>query len=366
MQKNSKKMKKTVLFLLVLLAIAAKISAQQKGPHISFEQTAHDFGQIYEEDGEVTIKFVFSNTGTEPVIVQQVNASCGCTTPEWTKTPVNPGKKGYVAATYNPKNRPGEFSKTISVTTNAELQPIVLRIKGEVVNGEEDLTSTYPATFGKMKSSAEFAAFSEIKNNETKVKYIDLYNPTDAPLKIESADLPSHISIQVVPQTIEPKGKAKMGISYNAGKRNAWDYVLDRFMIKINGELIDKPFTVSATITEDFSKMSEKDLAKAPKITFKEKTFDFGTIKQGEKVEFEFEFTNEGKSDLAIRKTHASCGCTAINLAEKEIKSGKTGKIKAVFNSVGKVGKQTKTITVITNDPKNSKEVLWIKGEVTE
>jgi len=359
-------MKKTILFLMMLLPSIVQISAQQKGPHISFEQTAHDFGKIFEEDGDVTIKFVFSNTGTEPVIIQQVSASCGCTTPEWTKTPVNPGKKGFVAATYSPKDRPGEFSKTISVTTNAELQSIVLRIKGEVLKKDDDMISTYPAIFGKMRSIAEFSAFGELKNTETKVKYIDIYNPTDAPMKIEAIELPSHISIQIVPQILEPKGKAKMGISYNAGKKNAWDYALDRFMLKINGELIDKPFTVSATIVEDFSKLSEKDLAKAPKITFKEKTFDFGTIKQGDKVEFEFEFTNEGKSDLVIRKTHASCGCTAINMAEKEIKSAKTGKIKAVFNSEGKVGKQTKTITIITNDPKNSKVVLWIKGDVVQ
>ncbi len=101
-----------------------------------------------------------------------------------------------------------------------------------------------------------------------------------------------------------------------------------------------------------------------------DKTFDFGIIKQGETVEYIFTFKNTGKNDLIIRKTKASCGCTAVRLGDKVIKPGQESSIKAVFNSRGKKGKQHKSITVTTNipdvagQPKNSQVILMVKGMV--
>jgi len=74
--------------------------------------------------------------------------------------------------------------------------------------------------------------------------------------------------------------------------------------------------------------------------------------------------TNSGKSDLHIRKVKASCGCTAVQPEKNVIAPGESVNIKTVFNSAGKTGNQNKTVTIITNDPKKSKLILWVKGEV--
>ena len=88
-------MKKFVFQLLVFLTtVPMMVSAQQKAASISFKETVHDFGDIKEADGNVIHKFEFTNTGSEPLIVQNVTPSCGCTTPTWTKEPVMPGEKG--------------------------------------------------------------------------------------------------------------------------------------------------------------------------------------------------------------------------------------------------------------------------------
>jgi hypothetical protein len=92
--------------------------------------------------------------------------------------------------------------------------------------------------------------------------------------------------------------------------------------------------------------------------------FKFGKIKQGDKVEHSYVLTNSGKSDLLIRKVKASCGCTAVQPDKKVIAPGESVNIKTVFNSAGKLGNQNKTVTIITNDPKKSKMILWVKGEV--
>jgi hypothetical protein len=93
----------------------------------------HDFGTIKESAGSVSTVFTITNTGKEPLILVNVKASCGCTTPEWTKEPIAPGKQGQIKATYNPANRPGAFNKTITVSSNGSPSSLTLNIKGEVV-----------------------------------------------------------------------------------------------------------------------------------------------------------------------------------------------------------------------------------------
>lgn len=124
---------KKILLIIGIVAISTLVFAQQNGPAISWDKTVHDFGTFNEADGSVTATFEFVNTGNEPLFITNVKASCGCTSPEWSKEPVQPGGKGYVKAAYNPAKRPGKFNKSITVTTN-EFQPTsVLRIMGEVI-----------------------------------------------------------------------------------------------------------------------------------------------------------------------------------------------------------------------------------------
>jgi len=116
---------------------AAPVSAPAvQGPGIVFTNLSYDFGQVKEEDGPVSTVFEFTNNGTEPLILSEVHASCGCTTPDWTKEPVAPGAKGFVKATYNVKGRPGMFDKSITVKTNITTEgndTVRLTIKGEVI-----------------------------------------------------------------------------------------------------------------------------------------------------------------------------------------------------------------------------------------
>ncbi|GHT35820.1 hypothetical protein FACS189434_14040 [Bacteroidia bacterium] len=106
-----------------------------QGAGIVFVEQTHDFGKIQEANGAATTVFEFTNNGSEPLILSEVRASCGCTTPDWTKEPIASGAKGYVKATYNAKGRPGQFTKSITVKSNAagESATVVLTIKGEVI-----------------------------------------------------------------------------------------------------------------------------------------------------------------------------------------------------------------------------------------
>ena len=129
------------LLTICLLAFAFSTRAQAV---LLFETDNHDFGKVA-EGTMATYEFKFKNTGNQPAIVANVQASCGCTTPDWTKTPVLPGKSGVIKAMYNSAGRPGVFNKTVTVTSNATEPSKVLTIKGAVLTKAEIKPTLTPA-----------------------------------------------------------------------------------------------------------------------------------------------------------------------------------------------------------------------------
>ena len=97
----------------------------------SFDAQTFDFGKI-KQGTPATHEFQFTNTGTVPLIITNVQASCGCTTPDWSRDPILPGGRGFIKATYSAASA-GNFNKTVTVTANVEGGTVQLMIKGEVL-----------------------------------------------------------------------------------------------------------------------------------------------------------------------------------------------------------------------------------------
>jgi hypothetical protein len=138
---NKRTMKKTMIliaaFAIAVVALGQELTASIKkiefapnAPTFNWVATSFDFGQI-EKGVPVTHEFMFTNSGTEALIISSVQASCGCTVTEYTKEPIPAGETGFVKATYNAA-KPGVFSKTVTVNANTEKAVVLLTIKGEV------------------------------------------------------------------------------------------------------------------------------------------------------------------------------------------------------------------------------------------
>ncbi len=115
---------------------AAAGAAAEKKPlavtKIEFEKMEHDFGKI--DQGQVVEHvFKFKNVGDNPLVVSEARASCGCTIPEWTRTPVQPGGEGTIDVKYNSTGRKGLIHKTVTVYANTEPKETVLNINAEVI-----------------------------------------------------------------------------------------------------------------------------------------------------------------------------------------------------------------------------------------
>lgn len=144
---------------------------------LKFESDKHDFGMI-DEGLQAVHEFTFTNTGNAPVILSDVRASCGCTTPSWTKEPIAPGAKGSIKASYNSEGRPGNFTKSITITSNAIEPSKVVYIKGIVDPKKEKPTFTADQlkvspkaaldksthNFGKIEKGQKVSAKFTIKN----------------------------------------------------------------------------------------------------------------------------------------------------------------------------------------------------------
>lgn len=127
-------MKKIIILFAVLIgftvASAFKIDAQ---PEFKFVSETHDFGKIT-QGKPVTYEFKFTNVGNQPLIISNVESTCGCTVPEYTKTPIKKGESGSIKVTFNAAVA-SPFTKGVTVKSNAKTPVKVLYIKGEVVAG---------------------------------------------------------------------------------------------------------------------------------------------------------------------------------------------------------------------------------------
>ncbi|MCT4601310.1 MAG: DUF1573 domain-containing protein [Marinifilum sp.] len=356
------------LIFLLALALCGSVllaNAQNTKPVMKFASKTHDFGTFKEELGKQVYSFEFMNEGKQPIIINQVRSSCGCTSPSWTKKPVAPGQKGFIKATFDPKNRPGIFNKSITITANTNPAITILRIKGKVIPREKTIADLYPRMMNGLRLKNNHLSLTKVKNTEVKEGAVEVYNDSNEEVSIAFKRMPAHLQIKMVPEKLAPKQKGKIIALYDGAKKNDWGFVVDYMDILVNQK--HKPgqrLTVSANIVEDFARLTDAEKKVAPKVEFNEKVFDFGELTQGQHAEHVFMMKNNGASDLIIRKTKASCGCTAIAPQTKIVKAGEATEIKVVFNSRGKRGRQNKLITVITNDPLHSSVQLRVRGNV--
>ena len=125
--------KRFLITLFTVCMVALSGMADDNYAEATFEVKSHDFGTIQEAKGPVSCIFEFTNTGTKPLLLIDVTASCGCTHPEFPTKPIKPGKKGKIKVTYSPIGRPGAFKKSVKVKTNGKERTITLRIEGTVI-----------------------------------------------------------------------------------------------------------------------------------------------------------------------------------------------------------------------------------------
>lgn len=122
--------------LAVIMVVNCQLSIVNRAgaePRITFDKTVHDYGTFSDSTPIQRCVFTFTNTGDQPLVINSAVASCGCTVPKYTKSPIKPGETGTINVTYNGKGKfPGHFKKTITVRTNGTPEMTRLYIEGDM------------------------------------------------------------------------------------------------------------------------------------------------------------------------------------------------------------------------------------------
>jgi hypothetical protein len=327
------------------------VSAQK----LEFDELVHDFGTIKEELGNITHAFKFTNAGDKPLVITNVRTACGCTVSRWTKEPVKPGETGEVLATY--RTTVGPFNKPLTVTSNTGSN-VVLHIKGNVTRKPEDLTVTYPQTFGDLRSkNKRDFVFPQISSQQTTPSQtIEVANAGEENVNVTFENVPEYITVNAVPASLSPGQKGQITVSVNGEKRKTYGYNSDKITVKTGKS--SEVFNVTSIVAE---KIEQPE--KFPVTEIAQTTIDLGKLTV-DKTSGTIELKNLGNADLLVKSF--STDNDAFNIVLKKnlkIKSGKAGSLKLSAQNLQK-GNNTAQIYLCTNDPLKSLLKITVKAEV--
>lgn len=348
-------MKKILSTLCVALMAVAAIAQQ---PVITFEKTEHDFGKINEADGRVSTVFSFKNEGMAPLVLSNVRASCGCTTPTWTKEPIEPGQTGSITVTYNPNGRPGRFQKTVTITSNATEATTRVYIKGEVIPKQAKPVNKYNVAVGDLSMKGLVLDLGTIKKGENKSGDLEYTNLTKEDHNVELATnaADNYVINQVSLPAVKPNEVGKFIFALDSKATKLYGPVEVNAYVVIDGKkVIDDAhkLTIKANIVEDFSALTPEQKQQAPIIEVPAE-FNAGKVVAGKNQRFVFPIKNIGVNPLEVRRVY-SADKNLVCKAPKAIKTGKKGSVSIEINAKTlKPGNYSREIIVITNDYQNA------------
>ncbi|RFP64712.1 DUF1573 domain-containing protein [Hymenobacter lapidiphilus] len=170
---------KNVLFLALSLSVMglsaqaqsmkpANAQAKVAGPQIQFEETKYEFGAVKTGD-VVEHVFKFKNVGTQPLFISNIGVTCGCTTPEWTREPIMPGKSGTVVAKFNTAGKYGMQNKVLTVESNSVGGNAMVAIIGDVKEAGATMQAM-PASAESMVDQNAVDGKQKLKMDDNKIK----------------------------------------------------------------------------------------------------------------------------------------------------------------------------------------------------
>lgn len=333
-------------------------------PQVRWLSEVIDFGAFTEEQGPVTASFRGVNVGTEPLVVLEARANCGCTTPQYQQVAYAPGDTLSVDVTYDPQGRPGRFKKYVYVDTNTEPMRTKLTIKGVVIGSPATLAGRYPTEFGALRGQAPAALLGVAKKGHVKSVFYNTYNASTQAITPEFRDVPAWLEISATPPTVNPGEQCTLDFFVRPDKTPLYGVVADTISIVPDAGAPSYKLPVVVTIEEDFSTLSDKDLAKAPVVDLPNGRHlaltEADVAAQRDacngadcRLTFTFPVRNNGKSPLLIRRLQCTEAGVDAAITTTKIGAGKTAQVTVTAPLPARTQGHPLSLrlTLITNDP---------------
>ena len=349
------------------LLVTCHLSLVSEAQEMTVVSDVIDCGQVVFHR-PVTAEFEVNNSSSNPLTITGVRASCGCTKTDYPTSSIPAGQTFPIRVTYDAAQM-GHFYKLVGVYAEGVDQPLMLIIKGVVVDQVVDFEGNYPVRLGEIDAERNYIEFDDVGRGERPQQKIFLKNNTEETIQPVLMHLPAYLQAYVSPSKIEP-GKAGMAIiTLNSERLD--DYGLTQtsiFLGRYPGDKVsqDKEIQVSAVLLPNFANLSEHERQAAPRIRLSATKLKLGEMKGGKKKKTEIEITNDGRTTLDISSIQMFTTGVQMSLPKTKLAPGETAKMKISVNpsliphpSSGSSPRPR--ILMITNDPDNPKVTIEIE-----
>lgn len=351
--------RRITLLLLVLAASPAWMRGETR-----WLETEHNFGAFDEDDGKVTCVFRMVNKGPEDVAVRSARASCGCTTPSYTKSPVAPGDTADITVAFNPVGRPGRFSKTVKITLSDGSQH-TLTISGVVIGSQNTLRSRYPVQAGALKFRSDKLMFGSVLKGRAKSCFMEIYNASQGEIKPEITGLPAYMRATPSAETVAPGEQVIYTMTLTPAATDLYGVITDSLTVTDPSTGMAQTIHVAAILEEDFSMLTPSQMAQAPVIAVEPDLIDLGKL-TGEKEVLTRTFTveNRGRSPLLIRRVYTPDPAVDVAVSATKIKKGKKATVTVTIDPAALPSELLNArIQIIANDPVQPLTIVRVVGE---
>ena len=352
------------IFILATAAVTARADGE-------WTEKTHDFGAFDEEMGTVYCRFGLVNTGTEPLAILSARANCGCTRPEYSNDPVNPGDTIWLKVGFDSKGRPGKFQKQITVDCSSAPVRTRLTIRGTVIGSGNTLRSRFPVEAGPVRMRTRTIPYGKVLKGTSPGQYVEAYNASPDTIRPKVLHSPKYINVIVQPASVAPGEQFILSTIFHTDATREWGIVTDSIVMQPDATASSQPVTIEtvAIVSEDFSKLTDAERAKAPLIDTSVTAIDLEKVSRSDKPStHRFDISNLGKSPLIIRRISCSDPAVDVSVKDTRVKPGKKVPVTVRVDpsKIGRTELLNARINIIANDPEHPSTMVRVVGEVTE
>lgn len=350
------------LVIIFLLLMSFQLEAQDFGP-IKFDKLTHDFG-AFPMGEKHTTTFKYTNTADTAFLITRMEPSCGCTTPDFDASLIAPGETRTLTIEYNSENRPGPFTKSITVYSSMWDNVLFLTISGDATTPPPTLIDLYPYAIKEkylIKNTHVF--FGNVGVKGISEQSVLMGNGLlDSSIKILNIVPPKYISASLKEFTIPAQQEKNITFKLDGSKLNAWGYVRD----SIGVVTPDTTFYLTLSLLrKDIFTVEENNDPKAPRFKVDQHLLKLNGESIKSKPTLKFKITNDGEKPLLIRSVEPSSTNIKVNLPKYKIAPGETI-ILSITIIDGKIGMNNYSVTIFNNSPANPLAAVAIQGMLSE
>ncbi len=350
---------KKILALSLLAMTTLNVMAQK----LIVEKESINVGQVRYRS-PITVEFKLTNKGGRPVQIEQVRTSCGCTTVVDDHHIIAGGKEYTLKATYDAATL-GHFQKEIGLYTSNRKQPLMLKIRGVVVEELKGYVGDFPYDLGDLKTDKNEIEFDDINRGERPSVKVHIYNNSDRTAEPQVMHLPNYLSAELSPSKIAPRHQGELLLTLDSRKLR--DFGLSQTSVYLGFAPGDKvaaniELPVSAVLLPAFQNMTSDQLKLAPRLHLSAKELNLGTFGDRKKLRGTIELTNGGRTTLEIRNLQMFTTGLEVSLNKTKLEPGETAKLK-IAGTREILKKQRPRVLMITNDPEQPKVVININAK---